>query len=79
LNLAPAPEPPTPSREPEQETLDTATPFPHTINGVTIHQGDCRLVLAEMAPESVDLIITNPPYNVGVDYNGYNDSLPLGI
>jgi len=72
---APAPEPPTPSREPEQETLDTATPFPHTINGVTIHQSNCCLVLAEMAPESVDLIITSPPYNVGVDYDDYNDNL----
>lgn len=25
---------------------------------------------------SVDLIITSPPYNVGLDYSSYNDSLP---
>jgi hypothetical protein len=58
------------------QTDERTVAFPCTINGVTIHQGDCCAVLARMDPESVDLIITSPPYNVGVGYDGYNDSLP---
>jgi site-specific DNA-methyltransferase (adenine-specific) len=48
--------------------------FPCTINGVTIHQGDCCAVLAEMAPETVDLIVTSPPYNLGIAYDQYDDN-----
>lgn len=29
---------------------------------VTLHHGDCLAVLAEMAPESFDAIVTDPPY-----------------
>jgi len=34
--------------------------------GITIYHGDCLEVLAGLAPESVDLVVTDPPY--GVDY-----------
>lgn len=30
--------------------------------------GDCIAVMAEMSPESVDLIVADPPYNIGIDY-----------
>ncbi len=30
-----------------------------------IHHGDCIDVMHEMAPESVDAIVTDPPYNIG--------------
>src|SRR5438093_1900362 len=42
--------------------------------------GDCRKVLPELAAESVDLVVTSPPYNIGkryekrVDLNRYLDS-----
>lgn len=36
--------------------------------GIEIHVGDCREVLKTLPNESVDLVITDPPYNVGVDY-----------
>lgn len=29
---------------------------------LTIHLGDCRTVLAELEPESVDCVVTSPPY-----------------
>jgi DNA modification methylase len=34
--------------------------------GITIYHGDCREVLAALAADSVDLIVTDPPY--GVDW-----------
>ena len=30
---------------------------------------------AELPEESVDLIVTSPPYNVGIEYGAYNDNL----
>jgi site-specific DNA-methyltransferase (adenine-specific) len=33
--------------------------------GVTIYHGDCRTVLPELVAESVDLVLTDPPYLVG--------------
>ena len=38
------------------------------INGDTL---DSRI----LAPESVDLIVTSPPYNVGMDYDGSDDTI----
>lgn len=36
--------------------------------------GDCLKVMKEMPSESIDLIITDPPFNIGKDYGGiYND------
>ena len=29
-----------------------------------IHQGDCIELMSEMPPESVDLVVTSPPYNI---------------
>lgn len=36
--------------------------------------GDCRKVLRQMDEESIDLIVTSPPYNAGKDYGFYDDS-----
>lgn len=32
--------------------------------GITIYHGDCREILPTMEPESVDMILTDPPYGV---------------
>jgi site-specific DNA-methyltransferase (adenine-specific) len=40
--------------------------------GVTIYHGDCREVLPQLAPESVDFVFTDPPYLVG--FTGRFDS-----
>ena len=42
----------------------------------TIVCGDCLDVMAEMPENSIDLIVTSPPYNVGKDYNGFSDEMP---
>ena len=39
--------------------------------------GDSLTLLREMKDESVELIVTSPPYNVGIHYDVYNDSRPL--
>ena len=33
---------------------------------IELHLGDCRLVLRSLMPESVDTIITDPPYEIGM-------------
>jgi site-specific DNA-methyltransferase (adenine-specific) len=35
---------------------------------MNIHIGDCIAVMREMPAESVDLIVADPPYNIGIDY-----------
>ena len=35
-------------------------------DSVTIYHGDCREILPSLGP--VDLVLTDPPYNVGLDY-----------
>ena len=37
------------------------------------HCGDCLDVLAAMDPASVDVIVTSPPYNLGIAYSVYGD------
>jgi hypothetical protein len=34
-------------------------------DGITIYHGDCREVLPLIAPGSVDLVLTDPPYGIG--------------
>jgi DNA modification methylase len=38
--------------------------------------GDSREIMAAMPRESVHLAITSPPYNVGLEYDSHNDSMP---
>ncbi|MFO7967459.1 MAG: site-specific DNA-methyltransferase [Archaeoglobaceae archaeon] len=41
-----------------------------------IHTIDCLEGLDEMEKESVDVIVTSPPYNIGKKYTGYSDDRP---
>jgi DNA modification methylase len=45
-------------------------------DAVTIYHGDCRDILPSLP--KVDLVLADPPYNVGKDYGTHNDSMPLG-
>jgi len=40
-----------------------------------LYHADCVEVLKQLPPQSVDVIVTSPPYNIGVRYNRYQDSL----
>jgi site-specific DNA-methyltransferase (adenine-specific) len=33
---------------------------------ITLHHGDCLEVMAEMPDESIDIVVTSPPYNMGL-------------
>jgi site-specific DNA-methyltransferase (adenine-specific) len=37
--------------------------------------GDCIKLMAEMPEASVDLIVTSPPYGVGIAYDSFNDDI----
>ena len=61
----------------------TAPPFPrpHTIiEGprctLRFYRGDCLDVFAALAPGSVSAIVTSPPYNLGITYRSYEDTMP---
>ena len=43
----------------------------------TIIYGDCLRVLSGIPDESIDLIVTSPPYNLKINYASYSDDLPL--
>lgn len=42
----------------------------------TIMVGDCLIRFAEIASESIDIIISSPPYNLGIAYHSYDDKQP---
>ena len=37
---------------------------------------NCLDGMHALAAESVDVVVTSPPYNLGVDYGTYKDDLP---
>lgn len=40
------------------------------------YEGDCVDLLSRLPAQSVDVIVTSPPYNLGIRYNSYRDTLP---
>lgn len=44
-----------------------------TLSMETVHQGDCISLLAGIEAESVDLAFADPPFNIGYDYDVYED------
>jgi site-specific DNA-methyltransferase (adenine-specific) len=38
--------------------------------------GDCLEVLSALPVHAVDAVVTSPPYNLGVDYRTYDDTMP---
>ena len=43
---------------------------------VALYQGDCLTVLPSFDPASVDVVVTSPPYNLGIRYRSYKDDMP---
>lgn len=48
------------------------TPY-YEDSAVTIYHGDCLEIIPEL--RHFDAVITDPPYNVGKNYGGHNDSM----
>ena len=54
---------------------------PHTrltSNSATFsfYLGDCVDILDRLPPGSIDAIVTSPPYNLGIRYRSYDDTMP---
>ncbi|RKY62809.1 MAG: site-specific DNA-methyltransferase, partial [Candidatus Latescibacterota bacterium] len=43
-----------------------------------IYLMDCLEGMRLLEPETVDVVVTSPPYNIGVNYGKYKDTLPRG-
>lgn len=41
---------------------------------IFLHHGDCLEVLPTLPDASVDLIVTSPPYNLGINYRSFDDT-----
>jgi site-specific DNA-methyltransferase (adenine-specific) len=41
-----------------------------------LHHGDCLTILPTLPAESFDLIVTSPPYNLGIEYRSFKDTAP---
>jgi site-specific DNA-methyltransferase (adenine-specific) len=54
----------------------TITPYKR-IGKISLFLKDCITGMNEiLAKESVDVIVTSPPYNIGINYQRYDDNLP---
>lgn len=42
-----------------------------------IIKGDCVIEMGKLPESSIDLVVTSPPYNVGIDYDSYDDNQPM--
>ena len=59
----------------------TSNPSPHTVirtnrSTLTFYQADCLDVFRALPDGSISVIVTSPPYNLGIEYRSYDDSLP---
>ena len=41
-----------------------------------IYNMDCLDFLKQLDDNCVDLIVTSPPYNIGIDYDTWEDTMP---
>jgi len=72
-------------RQPEQVN-DTSADLPlkefarfkmESGNSIVLFHGDCFIGMESLLTEdSVDVVITSPPYNIGVRYGNYDDKVP---
>ena len=46
------------------------------VGGHVVTQADCLAALPMLAAQSIDVVVTSPPYNIGVAYRSYHDRQP---
>jgi site-specific DNA-methyltransferase (adenine-specific) len=46
------------------------------VRNQSVIQGDCLQLLKGLPESSVDVVVTSPPYNIGIAYNSYEDRRP---
>jgi len=46
-------------------------------NGITLYLEDCvKGMINEIPSKTIDVVVTSPPYNIGIDYGYYRDTKP---
>ena len=43
-------------------------------NDIKLYNGNCLDIMRQIPENSIDLIVTSPPYNVGIKYDAYDDT-----
>lgn len=46
-------------------------------NNIFVQFGDCRKLIKNIPSETIDMVVTSPPYNIGKKYGKYNDKISL--
>lgn len=49
---------------------------PHSAPSIELVLGDCVEKLAQIDASSIDLVVTSPPYNLGINYKSFKDTAP---
>lgn len=49
-----------------------------TLKKNKVYQGDCIKLLTQLEEETVDLVFADPPFNIGYDYDVYDDTQATG-
>jgi DNA modification methylase len=59
-------------------TITTTTIKPYKkIGNISLYLKDCTTGMNEVLPtEYVDVVVTSPPYNIGINYHRYKDKIP---
>lgn len=45
------------------------------VGDARFYHADCLEVFRQLQPRSIDVIVTSPPYNLGIHYNQYDDTM----
>lgn len=56
--------------------MTNSLPYPAPVyqaGGITLHHGDCLAVLRSLADESIDAVVTDPPYKLSQEYGATTD------
>ena len=48
---------------------------PYGTRSARFYHADCLEIFRQLPPHSVDVIVTSPPYNLGIAYGAYDDTL----
>jgi site-specific DNA-methyltransferase (adenine-specific) len=59
-----------------KDSFPTQNRYFETDNGI-LYCGNCVDIMKTFPENSIDLVVTSPPYNVGVDYKDWNDKLSV--
>jgi site-specific DNA-methyltransferase (adenine-specific) len=61
-----------------ETTQDLSLTKPYfELNGIKLYKEDCLKGMQEiLKPGSIDVVVTSPPYNIGIKYSKYEDTKP---